>query len=253
MATYSQPRDLRDHAFIWALLLSIALHVLAASRLPGIKPEKVIPPKSLVVELMAPEKPKEVVPPAQPVAEPTPQPPKPKVEPKPAPEPKPKPKPLPKPEPAPVVEPSPAETPPPPEAAPAPPPVISAAPIKEKPPVFTAPPPPPEPPKPVGPTPQDIDAARNLYGNLLAREIAKHKQYPRIAQMRGWQGETLVELQIDGDGKMLSSKIHTGSGHDVLDKQALEMVARASPFPLPPEALREHAFTLLVPISFRLE
>lgn len=107
--------------------------------------------------------------------------------------------------------------------------------------------------KPPGPTQQDIDAARNLYGNLLAREIAKHKQYPRIAQMRGWQGEAMIDLQIDGNGKVLSSKIHTSSGHEVLDKQALEMVARAAPFPLPPEALRGHAFTLLVPISFRLE
>ena len=34
----------------------------------------------------------------------------------------------------------------------------------------------------------DVDNAKNQYGNLLSREVAKHKQYPKIAQMRGWQG-----------------------------------------------------------------
>jgi periplasmic protein TonB len=251
LANYSQLRGARDHTFVWALLLSIILHVLAASQLPGLQLKKVVPPKTLVVELLAPDQPKVVAPEPQPAAEPAPEPLKPKVKPKPTP--KPKPKPAPKPEPMPSAEPPPAESSPEPVAEPAPPPVISAAPVKEKTPVFIAPPPPPEPPKPRGPTQQDIDTARNLYGNLLAREIAKHKQYPRIAQMRGWQGETMIELQIDGNGKVLSSKIHTGSGHEVLDKQALEMVARASPLPQPPEALRGQSFTLLVPISFRLE
>jgi protein TonB len=255
LANYSQLRGARDHTFVWALLLSIVLHVIAASQLPGLQLKKVIPPKTLVVELLAPEQPKVVAPEPQPAAEPALEPPKPKVEPKPLPKPKPKPKPkpTPKPEPVPLAEPPPAANPPEPAAEPTPPPVISAAPVKEKPSAFTAPPPPPEPPKPRGPTQQDIDTARNLYGNLLAREIAKHKKYPRIAQMRGWQGEAMVELQIDGNGKVLSSKIHTGSGHEVLDKQALEMVARASPLPQPPEALRGQSFTLLVPIAFRLE
>jgi protein TonB len=98
-----------------------------------------------------------------------------------------------------------------------------------------------------------MDAARNLYGSQLAREIAKHKQYPRIAQMRGWQGEVVVDLRLDGNGKVLSSKIHTTSGFDVLDKQALEMVKKASPFPAPPDALRGSLFNILVPVSFRLE
>lgn len=243
--------------FVWALLLSITLHVLAASGLPGFHPTEIVPPKTLEIELLAPEKPKEVAAVPKPVAEPAPEPPKPQVKEKPKPITKPKPAPKPesppKPEPQPVAEPSPTASESEPEIKPAPPAVISAAPVKEKAPEFTAPPPPPEPPKPQGPTQQDIDAARSLYGNLLAREIAKHKRYPRIAQMRGWQGETMIELQLDGSGKVLSSKIHDSSGHEALDKQALEMVEQAAPFPLPPEALRSKTFTLLVPISFRLE
>lgn len=227
------------------------------ARLPGIDLKEVPVPKILKVELAPPVPPKEVVPePPAPAPEPPPEPPKPKVIPKPQPkpEPKPVPEPAPKIEPAPVIETPPAAEPP--EAEPAPPPVISVPPTKAEPPPFTAPPappPPPPPPEPRGPSQQDLDAARERYGSLLAREIAKHKRYPRIAQMRGWQGETLVELQLDGSGKILSSKIQTSSGHDVLDKQALEMVMRATPFPPPPAVLSGQPFTLLVPISFRLE
>lgn len=128
---------------------------------------------------------------------------------------------------------------------------MSVAPVEEVKPTFTAPPPPPEPPK--GPSQADIDDARNRYGGLLSREIARHKQYPRIAQMRGWQGEATIELRIDGNGNLLSSRIVTSSGHDVLDKQGLEMVRKASPFPPPPEALRGRNFEILVPVSFKLE
>ena len=148
-------------------------------------------------------------------------------------------------------EPAPIETP---EPQPVPPPVMNAAPSETEPPPFTTPPPPPPaPPEPRGPTQQDLDAARDRYGSLLAREIAKHKRYPRIAQMRGWQGEATIELQLDGSGKILSSKIKKPSGYEVLDKQALEMVERATPFPPPPAVLSGQSFTLLVPISFRLE
>ena len=183
------------------------------------------------------------------ISQPTPvQEPQPKQEPiKPKVEPKPIPKVIPKPQP--VVE---KKVSPEPVAEP-PPPVMAAAPKAEVKPTITAPPPPPEPPKPVTFNQEEIDASRNQYGSLLSREIAKHKQYPKIAQMRGWQGDVAVDIQIDGSGNVLSTKIHTSSGFESLDKQALEMVKKASPFPMPPAALRSKPFNVLVPVSFRLE
>lgn len=240
MALSTHYFNFRDHAFAWALTLSIGLHVLAVTYLPNVHFDKLVPPNTLEVELAVPEKPQ-----PEPVntPEPAPEPAKPQIKPKPAPK-------LVQ-TPSPVAEPPPSQRPEPP--APPPPAVITAPPKIETPPAFTAPPPPPEPPKPSAPSQQDIDAARNLYGNLLAREIAKHKQYPKVAQMRGWQGETTIELQIDANGNVLSSKIHDPSGYEVLDKQALEMVKKASPFPAPPDALRGRTFNILVPVSFRLE
>ena len=107
--------------------------------------------------------------------------------------------------------------------------------------------------KPVGqPSPEASDD-RNRYGDMLTRHIDKYKQYPRIAQMRNWEGDVLLELQLDANGNLTSSRIYTSSGKESLDNQALEMVKKASPFPVPPASLRGRAFTIMVPIKFRLD
>ena len=103
------------------------------------------------------------------------------------------------------------------------------------------------------PSPEKITSATNDYSSLLAAAIAKYKQYPKIAQMRGWQGLIIIELQLNPQGGVIYSQIKKSSGYDVLDQEALEMIKRASPFPQPPEALRSKNFTVLVPISFKLE
>ena len=112
---------------------------------------------------------------------------------------------------------------------------------------------PPVKPPPTGPSQADIRAANGDYGNTLWNSISKYKNYPKIAQMRGWQGESIVELQLSGDGKISSKKIIKSSGYDVLDKEALEMVDKATPFPEPPEALRGSRFSITIPIPFKLE
>lgn len=226
----------REHAFSWALGLSIALHLAALITLPHFDQEPLEPQKMLTVEFSQPS------PVTEPTPEPQPEPIKPEVKPKPVT------KVVPKPIPQPVVENRISQE----QVAEPPPPVVTAAPKAEAQPVTTAPPAPAEPPKPTV-NQEDFDNSRNQYGSLLSREIAKHKQYPKIAQMRGWQGDVAVDILIDGNGNVLSSKIHTSSGFEALDKQALEMVKKASPFPLPPVALRAKPFNVLVPVSFRLE
>ncbi len=150
------------------------------------------------------------------------------------------------PEPIPIQEANPEPT-----LAEPPPTVITATSKADATPVIVAPLP--EPPKKVEPTENDVSNALSQYGNTLGRAIAKHKSYPKIAQMRGWQGECLLDLKIDGNGNVLSANVKESSGHESLDNQALEMVRKASPFPAPPEALRGRNFNITVPVSFKLE
>jgi protein TonB len=235
-----------ENTLIWAIISSMLLHGLLAYVIPNLKSDEIKQPDLIVVQLAKkPEPPPVAIPePVQPEPEPI----KPKV--------KPELKPIVKPLPTPTVvkdEPTPYQ--PPPATVTPQTEVIAVNPKTDATPSPVPPAPVaiPEPPKPVGPSQEDIDDARGRYGNTLWGAIGKHKQYPRIAQMRGWQGEAIVELQLDGNGKLKSKKIIQSSGYESLDKQALEMVEKASPFPAPPEALRGSNFSIKVPIPFKLE
>jgi len=231
----SQPLFNRENALIWAFFISIVLHLIAAIWIPNISFQEPVKPIELVIDL-APPKPE---PPAPHALVKPPEPVKPKVVSPP------QVKPIPQPIVKPVNTPTPISEPPP---------VIAAAPKAEVTPSFVAPSPvvaKPEPPKPTV-NQADLDSARNQYGSALSREIAKHINYPGIAKMRGWQGVVEIDFQLDGNGKILSQKIRTSSGFEVLDKQALEMVKKSN-FPTPPEVLKSSAFNVTVPVSFRLE
>ena len=91
------------------------------------------------------------------------------------------------------------------------------------------------------------------YSAILAKAITKQKRYPRIAQMRGWQGEIIIDLEIDGKGNLINSKIKQKSGFKILDKEGMAMIKRASPFPKPPKELESKIFNVIVPISFKLQ
>lgn len=231
-------RNTSENTLIWAVICSMLLHGLLAFVIPNLKLDAVKQPDALVVELVKlPEPPPVVLP--EPIKE-QPKPVKPKVETKPVPKP--------------IIKPLlvPAET----ITSPTPPPPTEVIAVTAKPDAAPSPIPPvaimpPEPPKPA--IPIDTSAARDSYGNTLWGEIGKHKQYPRIAQMRGWQGEAIVELRLDGNGKLKSKKIIHSSGYEALDKQALDMVEKAAPFPAPPEVLRGGSFSIKVPIPFKLE
>ncbi len=236
-----------DSTLLWAVVASILLHALLAIALPNFKLDLLKQkPIELTIELLPPKKPEPVaVPePVQPI-----EPPKPEViQPKPIKKTQPKetPKSITKPieAPSPIIETEPV-------AEPAPN-IIAVTPKIESVPIATVPPPVAEIVKPVEVNQVDIDNALGDYGNLLGRAIAKHKSYPKIAQMRGQQGDVLLDLKLDGNGNVLSANIKQGSGFDSLDKQALEMVRKASPFPAPPEALRNRNFNITVPVSFKL-
>ena len=237
--------SLNESTIIWAVTCSILLHILFFVVVPNFKFDVTKKtPDWLTVEIVNPKPPEAVV---------IPEPPKPVEKIKPAPE---RIKTLPKkelePEPTPVQnirpEPEPTQAKP-----PSPPSVITAAPKVDAPPIITAPPPPPEPPKKIEPSQDDIKAALGQYSSTLGRAIAKHKQYPKIAQIRGWQGDCLLDLKLDGSGNVLSASVKKSSGHEALDNQALEMARKAAPFPAPPDVLRDRSFNLTVPVSFKLE
>ena len=124
----------------------------------------------------------------------------------------------------------------------APPPVV-ATPIEVPRPSATATP----------PRPPAIDAgALAAYGRELAGAVATHQRYPRIALLRQWQGTAVLQLELAADGRLLGVRVLSSSGHDTLDRQALDMVREAVPLPSLPAALAGRPLTVEVPVVFRI-
>ena len=90
------------------------------------------------------------------------------------------------------------------------------------------------------------------YGRELAGAVATHQRYPRLALLRQWQGTALLQLELGADGRLLAVRVLSSSGHEPLDRQALDMVRDAVPLPQLPAALAGRPLTVDVPVVFRI-
>lgn len=83
--------------------------------------------------------------------------------------------------------------------------------------------------------------------SYIQRIIADKIQYPRVARLSQQEGTVLVSFTISKDGTVSELKIASSSGFALLDKNALEAVNKAAPFPRPPVVAQ-----LRVPIAYSL-
>ena len=91
------------------------------------------------------------------------------------------------------------------------------------------------------------------YARRISEALGRYKEYPRAAQMRGWQGSVTMRLQVASTGRLIDAQLYSSSGHDVLDKEALALARKTERLPAPPDGLRDGDIVVLVPIVFRLE
>jgi protein TonB len=62
-------------------------------------------------------------------------------------------------------------------------------------------------------------------------ELNERPEYPKLARARGWEGTTLLQLSIDAGGRVANARVLVSSGHEVLDRAALDAVASWSFIP----------------------
>ena len=223
-------RDGANRAFGYAVLASILLHALLLLALPSLRElaAQLPPPPGPLVARLVQAQPKPE--PAAPVEEMR-KPPVPEQRPA---APRPAAKPATVPAAVPIPQPAPAALAEPPQPAP-------AAPL-----TFTAPGPAArfEPQSaaatPVGPDPGVLDR----YRLQILTAAARFKRYPRSAIDNNWEGEVVVRMTIGADGRIAALGIKSSSGHEMLDRQALEMFRIAKPFVLLPPELAGREFEL---------
>jgi periplasmic protein TonB len=134
---------------------------------------------------------------------------------------------------APASAPAPELAPAPPAPVPAPDPAPTLAPA----PVIVAPAP--------SPSAPVIDpGALDRYRQGVIGQAVRFKRYPRAAIDNNWQGEVVVRMTIGADGRIAALRVKRSSGHEVLDRQALEMFRNAKDVVQVPGELRGREFEL---------
>ncbi|MGB0127133.1 MAG: energy transducer TonB, partial [Rhodocyclaceae bacterium] len=106
--------------------------------------------------------------------------------------------------------------------------------------------PPPPPPVPQG-------ALVDAYGRHLAEMLRRQHEYPRVAAMRGWEGEVRLRLRVARKGSLVAVQVDRSSGFDVLDQHALAMVEHLPALPPLPAGLLSSEIQFVVPELYRLE
>nr|MBL8412635.1 energy transducer TonB [Dechloromonas sp.] len=104
-------------------------------------------------------------------------------------------------------------------------------------------------PQPAAANAPDLLAA---YRQQLTRLLAGQREYPRIAALRGWEGEVRLRLRVARKGNLLGVALDRSSGFEVLDQHALAMLAAMSGLPPLPEGLDGGEIQVVVPIHYKL-
>jgi periplasmic protein TonB len=99
----------------------------------------------------------------------------------------------------------------------------------------------------VAAAPPDSPWAREQTAEIRRRVLAR-LTYPRMARTMGWEGVVVVSFLIVPGGQVTGIAVARSSGHEALDRAALEAVASSAPLPSPPspQAIR-------LPVRFRQE
>jgi protein TonB len=95
---------------------------------------------------------------------------------------------------------------------------------------------------------QFTQAGSNAYNALVFGHLQRFKRYPSSA--RGAQGTVVVRFVLNREGAVIESAVTKSSGNDVLDREALEILRRASPFPPFPAAKPGLQDSYIAPVNF---
>jgi len=103
-----------------------------------------------------------------------------------------------------------------------------------------------------GPAPVHAKPDFGWLMQTLWSRVAELKRYPHEVRLNHWQGNVVVRAVIDEHGHLLEVTIATNSGHEALDRAAIEVIKRSCPLALP-QPLGRSQVVLRVPIQYRLD
>jgi periplasmic protein TonB len=105
---------------------------------------------------------------------------------------------------------------------------------------------------------QDPIVSKTLHADYgwLAKDIfakvEKLKRYPYLAKTNRWQGNVVLQAVISDDGGVSDIQVVESSGHAMLDRDAIDLLAQVSPIRLKHPLGQSH-IVVQIPIGYRLE
>jgi periplasmic protein TonB len=91
-------------------------------------------------------------------------------------------------------------------------------------------------------------AASNAYDSQILERLQRFKRYPLAAH--GASGTVMVQVELNRAGEVISGKVTKSSGNEILDREALEIIRRANPFPAFPAAKPGAQDIFIAPVKF---
>ncbi len=92
-----------------------------------------------------------------------------------------------------------------------------------------------------------------LYRVSLASAARRFKRYPALAREQGWEGTAEVALRFRAALPSPEVVLVRSSGRDLLDEQAVAMLAQAARVTTLPESMRGSDFQIPLPVKFSLD
>jgi protein TonB len=88
--------------------------------------------------------------------------------------------------------------------------------------------------------------------NDIFAKVEQLKRYPYLAKSNRWQGNVVLQAVISHDGGVSDIQVVESSGHAMLDRDAIDLLARVSPIKLKHPLGQSH-IVVQIPIGYRLE
>lgn len=90
------------------------------------------------------------------------------------------------------------------------------------------------------------------FQRALQRHLIREMRYPLAARAKKEEGIVYVRVAMDRRGFVKSAKIQDASDFPLLNQEAIAVVQRAQPLPLPPDAVAGDPVDLIIPVTFSL-
>lgn len=91
------------------------------------------------------------------------------------------------------------------------------------------------------------NAATSNYKGLVQRKLERAKKRVHVAA----KGTVIVSFTISANGSVVNLRVRKSSGKPAIDKGALDIVRRASPFPAIPAETGLNSYPVSVPMTFK--